>query len=183
MTDPFEKPINGTPLPLWPGDVPGLNPAWKDWVPTITPYLLDTGQPRGIVIVFPGGGYNARAEHERVPIAEFFNDQGFPSAVLDYRVQNHDSPRPLGRGPLCDAQHAIRLVRLHAAAWGVRPDRVAVLGFSAGGHLVSMAGTHFDDGDEGSPDPVERVGCRPDAMVMCYAAVMYHKVTKGNILG
>jgi len=182
-TDQFDHPVNGAPLPLWPGDVPGLNPAWKDWVPTITPYLLETGRPRGIVIAFPGGAYNTRAEHERTPIAEFFNAQGFHSAVLDYRVQNHTSPRPLGKGPLWDAQRAIRLVRSHAAAWAVRPDRIAVVGFSAGGHLVAMAGTHFDAGDADSPDPAERVSCRPDALIMCYAAIMCHPVTKGNILG
>lgn len=179
----FEKPVNGKPLKLWPGEAPGLNPAWKEkgWVPTITPYLCKTRQPRGMVIVFPGGGYVDRAEHERVPIAEFFNRAGFPSAVLDYRVQSQGSPQPLGKGPLWDAQRAIRLVRSYAGAWGVRSDKIAVIGFSAGGHLAAMAGTHFDAGDARSPDPVERVSCRPDAMILCYAVIQGHKVIDDNI--
>jgi acetyl esterase/lipase len=172
-------------MPLWPGEVPELNPGWKKkgWVPTITPYLLGKAKDRGIVIVFPGGGYNGRAEHEGVPVARFFNGAGFSAAVVNYRVQCHDSPAPLGTGPLLDAQRAIRLVRSHAAEWGVRPDRVAVLGFSAGAHLAAMAGTHFDNGAAGDPDPVERVSSRPDAMVLCYGALLYHRVTAGNLMG
>jgi acetyl esterase/lipase len=136
-----------------------------------------------MVIVFPGGGYNGRAEHERMPIAAWLNAAGFSSAVLDYRTQYHNSPLPLAKGPLRDAQRAIRLVRYHASEWGVRPDRIAILGFSAGGHLAGLAGTHFDAGSRANRDPVERESCRPDAMVLCYGALLRHKVTNVNLLG
>lgn len=164
-------------IPLWPGEVPGLNPAWKNdsWVPAITPCLIDSGKPTGLIIVFPGGGYKIRAEHERFPVAECFNSAGFSSAVLDYRVQHPTNPLPLEKGPLFDAQRAIRLARYHASDWGIHPDRIAVLGFSAGGHLSAMAGTHFDDGHSESRDPIERMSCRPNAMVLCYPAIIRQK--------
>ena len=170
---------------LWPGEAPGLNPAWREtgWVPTITPYLRRTKGPRGMVIVFPGGGYGMRAEHERVVVAEYFQETGFSSAVLDYRVQHEKHTQPLGKGPIWDAQRAIRLVRLHAREWGVRGDRIAILGFSAGGHLAAMAGTHSDPGDKKNADPVERVSSRPDAVVMCYGATVRHELMTKNIFG
>src|SRR5262249_12444114 len=73
--------------------------------------------------------------------------------------------------PMHDAQRAIRLVRHHAAAWNVAPDRVGILGFSAGGHLAATVGTHYDPGHPGADDPADRVSCRPDLMVLCYPVI------------
>jgi len=134
-----------------------------------------------MVLVFPGGGYVNRAEHERVVVAEFFARAGFASAVLDYRVQHPARPAPLSRGPLWDAQRAVRLIRTHARAWGVDGGRIVVLGFSAGGHLAAMCGTHFDDGDAANADPVERTSSRPDGMVLCYPVTGRHKVVEERV--
>src|SRR6185312_12575256 len=131
MTTMGEAP---TPVLLWP-DVP----AGEDGAPRLTPYLVERGAATGAVIVCPGGGYGRRAPHQGAPVARWVNSLGVAAFVLDYRVAPHRHPTPLG-----DVQRAIRLVRCRASAWRVQPRRIAVLGFSAGGHLASSAGVHFD---------------------------------------
>jgi len=103
--------------------------------------------------------------------------------VLDYRVKPYRYPAPQQ-----DAARAVRHVRVHAAQYGVKPDRIAVLGFSAGGHLAASAGVWWDAGDPGSGDPVERVSSRPDAMVLCYPVIqlfgaLHHGGSAVNLLG
>ena len=89
--------------------------------------------------------------------------------------------------PLHDAQRAIRNVRSHAKEWNVNAKRIGIMGFSAGGHLASTAGTHFDAGDSKADDPVERVSCRPDFMILVYPVITMDKSTHGgsrrNLLG
>ena len=132
--------------------------------PSLTPYLLPGGGARGAVIVCPGGGYVVKADHEGAPIAERLNELGFHAFVLDYRVAPYRHPVPL-----LDVQRAIRLVRHRAQEFGVLPDKIAILGFSAGGHLVCTAATHYDAGDPAALDPIDRESCRPDLFVPCYA--------------
>lgn len=133
----------------------------------------------GAVIVCPGGGYAGRAAHEGEPVAEWLRAQGIASFVLDYRVAPHRHPEPLH-----DLQRAIRLVRQRAREWRIRPDRVAVLGFSAGGHLAASAGTLFNRVDVGS---LEGDDLRPDALVLCYAVLSLgdfgHRGSQRNLLG
>ncbi|MFX3632060.1 MAG: alpha/beta hydrolase [Candidatus Pristimantibacillus sp.] len=155
----------------------------EDVIPRITPYLLnDADKPLAAIIVLPGGGYRGRAGHEGRPIAEWLNDIGLHAFVLDYRVAPHKYPLPLN-----DAKRAIRLVRSRAAEFGVDPDRIGILGFSAGGHLASTAGTHYDMGDAGSSDPLERVSSRPDLMVLCYPVISMgeytHQGSLENLIG
>jgi acetyl esterase/lipase len=160
------------PLPLWPaGTVPGsLGDAPVD-VPTITPYLLPPGErPRGAVVVCPGGGYARLAPHEGEPVARWLNGIGIAAFVLRYRVAPYRHPHPL-----LDAQRAMRTVRHLAARWGIDASKVALLGFSAGGHLAVTAGTHHDAGVAKADDPIERRGCRPDALVLCYPVVSFHE--------
>jgi acetyl esterase/lipase len=118
------------------------------------------------VIVCPGGGYQAKAPHEGKPVAERFNEMGVHAFVLSYRVWPYTHPVPLR-----DAQRAIRLVRANAGAWGLDPRKIAILGFSAGGHLCALSGVTYDGGLPGAADPVERASCRPDAILPCYAVM------------
>ena len=151
-------------LPLWERDVPLYTPEFGQDAPSLTPYLLHDGKLHGAVIVCPGGGYVMKADHEREPIALRMNQLGFHAFTLDYRVAPYTHP-----APLLDAQRAIRYVRHHAERFGVLPDKIAILGFSAGGHLVCTAATQYDAGDASVADPVDRVSCRPDAFIPCYA--------------
>jgi len=167
--------VNHEPRTLWPEGAPGLDTAEPQFVPTLTPYLLDG--VANSVIVCPGGGYGGRAPHESGPIAEAFNARGFSAYVLDYRVAPYRHPYPL-----MDAQRAVRLARSHAPE-----GKVAVLGFSAGGHLASTVGTHYDRGDAAATDPVDRASCRPDALILCYPVIGFgphgHQGSGLNLLG
>ena len=150
-------------IPLWER-APLFDESFSQPAPSLTPYLLPGGGARGAVIVCPGGGYVVKADHEGAPIAERLNELGFHAFVLDYRVAPYRHPVPL-----LDVQRAIRLVRHRAQEFGVLPDKIAILGFSAGGHLVCTAATHYDAGDPAALDPIDRESCRPDLFVPCYA--------------
>ena len=105
--------------------------------------------------------------------------------VLEYRHHGRGYEHP---APLQDAQRAIRTVRARAEEFKIDPRRIGVLGFSAGGHLASTAGTHFDRGDPSAADPIERASCRPDFMVLCYAVIALgepysHGGSQNNLLG
>jgi acetyl esterase/lipase len=173
--------VGHPPFPLWPegGQPDGITDGP---VPCLTPYLPAGVTLQGAVIVCPGGGYGNRAPHEREPIARWLAGLGMAAFVLDYRVAPHHHPAPLN-----DVQRAIRLVRHHAAEWGLADPRIAVLGFSAGGHLAATAGVYGDDGDPASADPVARASSRPDALVLCYAVIslveFWHQRSTENLLG
>ena len=134
--------------------------------PSLTPYLLEGEGPHPAIIVVPGGGYMMRAPHEGEPIAQWLNGIGVSAVVLNYRVAPFGYPAQLE-----DAQRAMRLVRSHAAEWRIDPQRVGVLGFSAGGHVAATVGTHYDRGDPTASDPVERLSSRPDLLVLCYPVI------------
>ncbi len=141
-------------------------------------------KPNGAAMVIcPGGGYGGLvtgAEGDR--IAQWLNGHGITGIVLEYRL-------PKGRAfvPLHDAQRAIRTARARAADWGIDPKKIGIIGFSAGGHLASTAGTHFDAGDPQSADPVAKVSCRPDFMILVYPVISMgaqgHSGSRNNLLG
>lgn len=171
---------------LWGGAAPGALGTDDSDVPTLTVYL-----PRSIVagtpamIVFPGGGYRALASnHEGRQVANFLNSLGIAAFVLRYRLgPRYQHPIELG-----DAQRAIRMLRSHAADWSLDPDRIGVMGFSAGGHLAMTASTWFDSGNSRSDDIVERSGSRPDIAVLAYPVISMtepwtHAGSKTNLLG
>ena len=141
--------------------------------PLLTLYRAPAEQANGCaVVICPGGGYNILAwEKEGTEIAQWFNSIGVTAAVLKYRVPRRDPNRP-HREPLQDAQRAIRLVRKHAAEWGVDPQRIGILGFSAGGHLTIMAGMHWDEQTYDRVDDADSLSCRPDFMCPIYAAYL-----------
>ena len=172
----------GEKIKLWERETPGYNEAFSEEVPSLTPYIIDNGKVNAAVIVFPGGGYSFRAAHEGEPLALWLNSLGISAFVLNYRVAPYKYPYPI-----LDAQRAIRLVRTNASSWNIDPDRIGILGFSAGGHLASSAGTHFDYGCESSEDTIDRSSCRPDAMVLCYPVISFgeyrHNGSMVNLLG
>lgn len=148
----------------------------------LTPYLVNTDRPRGAVVVLPGGGYTHLAEHEGEPVARRLNEFGIHALVLRYPVAPARHPDPLNA-----AARAVRVVRHHADSWNVLPQKVGILGFSAGGHLASTLATHFDAGDPASDDPVARQSSRPDAALLCYPVISFgeyrHNGSMVNLLG
>lgn len=167
---------------LWPSGAPGAVGDTKEDKPSIVPYVVDAGVMHGAVIVCPGGGYAMKASHEGEPIALWLNSIGISAFVLNYRVAPYKHPYPL-----MDAQRAVRYVRYHADRWRIDPHHIGVLGFSAGGHLASTIGTHYDSGRADANDPVDRVSCRPDAMVLCYPVITFgqyrHDGSMVNLIG
>ncbi|WP_112181091.1 alpha/beta hydrolase [Paraliobacillus zengyii] len=151
-------------------------------VPSLTPYLLKQQNPTPVIIVCPGGGYTHRAEHEGTPIAEWLNEIGIAAVVLHYRIAPHQHPTPLN-----DAKRAIRTVRHHASEWNIDPDRVGILGFSAGGHLAASASIHYDEGNPEADDAIEHQSSRPNLMVLCYPVISMgeftHEGSKQALLG
>jgi acetyl esterase/lipase len=171
---------------LWPGGAPNAVGDTDADKPSITFYPPPVEKAtKTAVIVCPGGGYGTLAlDHEGLQVANWLNSQGIAAFVLRYRI----APRYRHPAPLQDAQRAIRTVRARANEWQVAPDRIGIIGFSAGGHLTSTAATHFDKGDPDSEDPIERVGCRPDFAVLVYPVISFttpytHLGSKKNLLG
>jgi acetyl esterase/lipase len=173
-------------IPLWPQGAPGAkgNDSERD-VPTLTIWSAPANATGAAVVVCPGGGYGGlAADHEGKQIAEWFNSLGVSAFVLKYRL----GPRYHHPAMLQDAARAIRTVRAKASEWGVDPDRIAIIGFSAGGHLASTAGTHFDSGKLDAEDPIERVSSRPDRLILIYPVIALatpfrHGGSVRNLLG
>jgi acetyl esterase/lipase len=172
--------------PLWPKGAPGAVGETEKDTPKITVYLPKSDTATGAsVVICPGGGYAMLAKgHEGQQVAEWLNSIGVAGIVLEYRL----GPRYRHPAMLQDAQRAIRTVRARAAEWNLDPKRVAIMGFSAGGHLASTAGTHFDSGKPGAEDPVERQSCRPDRLILIYPVIAIatpygHSGSKNNLLG
>lgn len=167
---------------LWEGVIPYHDGKNDEEVPVITPFLLDRQEKHGAVIVCPGGGYSRRAEHEGAPVAKWLNSIGISAFVLDYRVSPSQHPVPL-----LDVQRAIKYVRYHAEEWNLDKHKIGVLGFSAGGHLVSTAATQPDIGNKNASDPIDRENSRPDIAILCYPVIsflqFYHEGSLINLLG
>ena len=162
------------PIVLWPDGAPGALGQEPGDIPTLTPFLPPAEKANGAaVIVCPGGGYSHLADHEGRPVAEWLNTLGITAFVLKYRV----GPRYHHPAPLLDAARAIRTVRARATEWRLDPNRLGILGFSAGGHVVSTIGTHFDRGNTDAADPIERVSSRPDLMILIYPVITMREFT------
>lgn len=142
--------------------------------PTITVYRPE--KPNGTaVLVAPGGGYNILAiEHEGTRVCEWLNSLGVTGVLLKYRVPVRDPKNP-GAAPLQDAQRAMGIVRHHAAEWGIRPDRVGMLGFSAGGHLCMMTTLHANERTYPQVAELDVENATPDFSVPIYPAYLTEK--------
>lgn len=173
-------------LKLWPEGTPGAKGDSTADIPTVTVFLPDDGEATGTgVVVFPGGGYSHLAvDHEGYAVARWLNEIGVAAFVVRYRLgERYRHPAQIN-----DAHRAIRMVRANAAKWGVRTDRIGVLGFSAGGHLASTAGTHFGSAHPGAGNPLDRPATRPDFMVLVYPVITMqmdytHRGSRFHLLG
>ncbi len=132
-----------------------------------------------------GWGYGFLAfDHEGYQVGKYLNEIGVAAFVLQYRI----APKYRDPCPRLDAQRAIRFARSKASEFGIKPDRIGVWGFSAGGHLASTVGTQFDAGDKDASDPIDRVSCRPDFMILSYPVITFdgpyaHRGSRNNLLG
>jgi acetyl esterase/lipase len=144
--------------------------------PAITLYRVPRTKANGTgVLIAPGGGYRILAwDLEGTEIAEWLNSIGVTAVILKYRVPRRDEDNP-HQAPLQDAQRAMRLVRKNAKAWGIDPGRLGMLGFSAGGHLTVLTGTHWDENTYDRVDDADDLSSRPDFLVPIYAAYLGDK--------
>ena len=173
-------------LLLWQGRAPGAQGDEDRDKPALTVYMPpNTTGPMTAVIIAPGGGYQRLSMNlEGREPANHLNALGIAAFVLRYRLgPQYHHPIELG-----DAQRAVRTVRARASEWHVAADRIGFMGFSAGGHLASSASTHFDAGNPGAADPIERVSSRPDFSVLAYPVISFiapwtHQGSKTNLLG
>ncbi len=171
---------------LWPEGAPGAQGNEEVDKPALTVYPVAGRQkvPTGVV-VFPGGGYTHLAmDHEGQQVAAWLNSYGITAFVLRYRLgpQYH---HPI---EMQDGQRAVRWARAHATEFGIDPHRLGVWGFSAGGHLASTVGTHFDEGNTASSDPIERESSRPDFLILAYPVITFeepyvHHGSRNALLG
>lgn len=167
---------------LWENGTALYNHEYGQPETTVVSYLCDNGKSNnGCVIICPGGGYHHRAYHEGEPIAHLLNKAGISAFVLNYRVAPYKHP-----APLYDAQRAIRFVRYNAEKFNIDPNKIGILGFSAGGHLTSTACTLYDYGKQDG-DEIDKVSCRPDVGILCYAVISFlnymHTGSRNNLIG
>lgn len=173
-------------IPLWNGPAPDAQGTADIDIPKLLIFAPNKQITTGTgVVICPGGGYAHLAmEKEGTDVAKWLNGRGVAGFVLQYRL----GPKYHHPVELYDAQRAIRYVRSHAAQYGIAPDRIGIWGFSAGGHLASTTGTHFDSGDPNAADPIDRAGSRPDFMILSYPVITLvgpktHLGSKKNLLG
>ncbi|WP_187260853.1 alpha/beta hydrolase [Pontibacter beigongshangensis] len=174
-------------MPLYAGEVPNQTTQSAAKQPTLTAYLPEQESATGVaVIICPGGGYGSLVlKREGTDVAQALNKMGIAAFVLEYRLPNSATMQDKSIGPLQDAQQAIKTVRQQAAKWNIDPNKIGIMGFSAGGHLASTAGTHFQ---RNLIDNKEKTSLRPDFMVLVYPVIsfsdeMAHKGSRENLLG
>lgn len=191
-------------ISLWEGDIPNSQLSNdKETVvitdairislvqtPTLEVFLPSKRSVTGkAVIICPGGGYGVLAyDWEGTETAKWFNSKGIAAFVLKYRLPNSKSIQVSHEAPLQDAQRAIRLVRSQAEKWDVNPNKIGIIGFSAGGHLASTLGTQFDKKNSFEETVIESISARPDFMMLVYPVVTMktdytHKGSRTNLLG
>lgn len=153
--------------------------------PTISVFRPDEAHNAGVAMVIcPGGGYwNLAWDKEGEEVAAWLNTLGITGVVLKYRVPRRPGePEPLpAPGPRLDAQRAIRLVRSHAGAWGIDPERIGIIGFSAGGHLALMTATTFETPSYEPIDDVDQSSCRPNFAIVAYPGYILSQPGSGKL--
>jgi acetyl esterase/lipase len=152
---------------LWPGEAPQAKGNSCEDIPTLTIFEPQRGQGNGsAVVVLPGGAYVGLAANlEGRQVADWFTSRGFTAFVLQYRLSSHGYLLPV---PLLDARRAVQTVRARAADYHIDPNRIVMIGFSAGGHLAALASVQPVPGDPAAADPIERVSSRPNYLVLGY---------------
>ena len=191
-------------MPLWTSEIPNqLKSGQKEqqelrdilWVanvqtPNISVFLPSQRHATGqAIVICPGGGYSGLAYNwEGTDIARWLNSKGIAGIVLKYRLPSAESQPTPRLAPLQDAKQAIRLVRQHAEAWNIDPNQVGVMGFSAGGHLASTLGTHYNDAESNVANEQAATSARPDFMILVYPVIsmmddITHKGSRNNLIG
>jgi acetyl esterase/lipase len=152
---------------LWPGEAPQAKGTACEDTPTLTIFEPQAGHDNGsAVVVLPGGAYTHLAANlEGRQVADWFTSRGFRAFVLSYRLSSNGYLLPV---PLLDARRAMQTVRARASDYHVNPNRIVMIGFSAGGHLAALAATQPVEGNPDANDPIERVSSRPDFLVLGY---------------
>lgn len=171
------------PITLWPQGTPGaLGTTAKD-IPTLTPHLPAKASGAAMVLI-PGGSYSGIFEGQGDPFARWLNEQSITVFVLRYRLGSAGYRYP---AQLQDAVQAMRYVRRNAAQWKIATNRIGVMGFSAGGHLVSTLINRPEDGEVALADSAERVSPRPDLAILCYPVISMitkpHMASRRNLIG
>jgi acetyl esterase/lipase len=194
-----------TTFPLWPsGKVPNYQKTdeiekrdtsetihiSRVQFPDMTVYMPAKRNATGqAVIICPGGGYvNLSYDWEGTDVAKLLNSKGITAIVLKYRLPNSKSNIIPNLSPLMDAKRAIRMTRFYATKWNIKKDKVGIMGFSAGGHLASTLGTHFDNGDPKATDSIEQLSSRPDFMILIYPVIsmsknIMHAGSRNSLIG
>jgi acetyl esterase/lipase len=189
-------------FPLYPAEIPNSKKASNEEVgevnndvtairkisiPTITYFpAKSTAGPGTAIIIFPGGGYVINSfSHEGTDVARRFNEIGVSAFVVKYRLPDDRTMINKEIGPLQDAQQAIKMVREQAWKYNINPQRIGVIGFSAGGHLASTAGTHFTRSHISNDN---KTSLRPDFMILIYPVISFqndigHQGSKNNLIG
>lgn len=178
-------------LPLWNGNIPNAkkstlkevrdtdNIVWIKHVinPDMAVYLPSIRNATGqAVVIYPGGGYVVLAyDWEGSDIAKWLNANGVAAIVVKYRLPDAASNVVPYESPLMDAQRAVRITRYNAKKWHIDPNKIGIMGFSAGGNLAANVGTHFDEGIATSDDPIQKISCRPDFMALLYPVISMKK--------
>lgn len=170
---------------LWANEIPFWNEEYieegynEPRKPTITAYHANSDCA---VVIFPGGGYVSRAEHEGKGYAEWFNSIGITAFVVDYRVAPYKHPAEIS-----DAMRAVKYVRYFADKYGIDKNKIAVMGSSAGGHLAASVSVHYDKDFYQATDNIDRESCRPDATILCYPVIdmleYRHDGSRANLIG
>lgn len=191
-------------IELWPDEIPNSRESdeteiiekndftWIEnvQVPTLEVFLPPKGIATGqAVVICPGGGYWGVAyDIEGTEIAKFLNTKGIAGFVLKYRMPGAGSVVARNEAPLQDAKRAIRMVRANAEKWNLSEDKIGVMGFSAGGHLASTLGTHYNSEDNFEKDSTDSFSAKPDFMVLVYPVITMkepyvHQGSRNNLLG
>jgi len=190
-------------IPLYNTEIPNSKPApnkeksemGKDGIfrisnvsiPTLSIYKPEKSHDKGAaVIICPGGGYKIlAASHEGADVAKELNKWGITAFVLKYRIPNDTIMLDKSIGPLQDAQRAIQMVRERASEWNIDPEKIGIMGFSAGGHLAASASTRFNE--TLVPNP-KNTSLRPDFSILIYPVISFmdgitHRGSRENLLG
>lgn len=168
---------------LWENETPGLSEGVN--APTLTYYGAENKKGDGAIVIFAGGGYVNRSENEGIPYAEFFNSIGLDAFVVDYRI----APKTRFPYELLDARRAVRLVRFYAGEYGIDPNKIAVIGSSAGGHLAALVSTYRGKIDGEGVDAIDEISPTPNAQILCYPVInatdrlVMHEESIENLLG
>ncbi len=171
-------------VPLWETGAPGQKGDTDQDIPAISVHLPEENNTGASVVIYPGGGYGHLAvDHEGYQVAEWLNSHGIAGIITRYRYSPYRHPIPQ-----MDAQRAVRTVRHNAEKWNIDPNKVGILGFSAGGHLASTVATHHETVNPSEEDPIDKHSSRPDFAVLIYPVISFttkytHKGSRRNLLG